>query len=516
VHIESVSIDRVGYPVEQVSNFECSDDLLNRIWRVGVDTLSVCMQDAFEDCPLREHGQYPGDARVQALMQYYCFFDSRLPAKALRQFLQSQRSNGLFNALWPSSTNHVLPDYNLVWVMMLHDYLLYTGDRSVPEHLYANVHLLLENWMRSQESESGLLSYYADPSVPMHEWWLFIDHAPLDKRGEVAAYNAFYYKALRDAASIAALLHQYDDLKKWNERAKNVRDRFNERFWNEELGAYVDCFVEGVQSTTISVQTNTLAILFGLSDELRTQRAMNYLDSDAPRVESSGPYFDFYVLQMLAKLGRERDALQRIRRVWGGMLERGATVWWETFDPNWPEGQLCPDSLCHAWSGAPTYFLPAEMLGVKPLSSDSDSVAIQPRVGDLQWAKGSIVTKGGRVDVEWIVENGAFSIEIDAPCGFTVGLPVKGMRSPKIEEIDLSPETPTRRVRKTYGWDNVIWRNGHERDPYVEWLRRQETDPPEDYISPNRCSAGDDYIWVRSGKTTHVRYVVCEEGIESL
>jgi len=521
IHVERVSVSRIGYPAEQVSSFECSDESLNEIWRIGVDTLSIGMQDSYEDCPLREHGQYPGDVRVQALINYYCFSDTRLVAKALRQFVQCQREDGLFNALWPSSTNHILPDYNLVWVMILHDYYLFTGDKELLRELYPNLRLLLEHWVRSQESENELLQWEPDPSRPMHEWWLFIDHAPLDKRGEVAAYNAFYYQALRDAAKLASALGEIDDTVLWHDRAETVLHAFNDRFWSQEKNAYVDCNSGGSPSETVSEQTNALAVLFGLADSSRCAAVRQFLidarrsssDASSQLVLSGGPYFNFYLLQAMARLGLEHECLDLIRSEWGEMLKRGATTWWETFDARWDDGAICPDSLCHPWSGAPTYFLSAEILGVKPSMPESAVVVIQPRVGDLEWAKGHIKTQRSAVDVEWHSEPDVFRIDIEAPEGYIVGLPIARFARPQIDEIDLSPETPERVARRNYGWGTVIWRDGVEHDPYVDWLATQESDPPADYRQVPRTTVEEGYLWVRGSSLVSARYEVRESPV---
>lgn len=510
LQIECVSVNTVGYPVEQVSEFECSDALLNDIWRVGAYTLSLCMQDQYEDCPLREHGQYPGDLRVGSLTNYYCFFDTALVRKGLAQYVQNQREDGFFNALWPSGTNHALPDYNLVWVMALHDYYLHTGDADLVERLFPNLRLLLDGWIRTQEGIHGLLVYEADAGRMLQEWWLFIDHAPLDKRGEVAAYNAFYYQALRDASKLAAAVGCHEEARAWHSRADAVSRAFNERFWSDENGVYADCRVDDVLSDTVSTHANTLAVLFGLADAERSRRIREYLESEAPRVRTSGPYFDFYVLQMLAKTGAIAEALRLIRSNWGEMLRRGATTWWETFDPLWEDGKLCPDSLCHGWSAAPTYFLPAEVLGVKPSIPGSDVVVIQPGVGDLEWARGRIKTHSHLIEVEWQRRPGHFRLDVNAPGGFIAALPVEGFTDPVIEEIDLSPETPERRARRTYGWGNVIWRHGEQRDPYLDWLATQESEPPEHYRPARRLSAESGYVWIRESPITHVRYDVRE------
>ena len=363
VHLESVSVVRIGYPVEQVSAFECSDERLSEVWRTGVHTLGLQMQDSYEGC-----------AREQALANYYCFFDAGLAAKTLRESAR-------------------LRDWDLAWVLMLHDYYLYTGDKLLVAELYQSLRQLLEECELSED----------------------------DLRG------ALYYQALRDAAKLASAVGEIEDAITWHDRAEQAVDS---------------------------------------SADLDAQTLM-------------GP---FYALQAMLRLGREDECMRMIRESSG---DERASI-------------------------AAVHFLPAEGLGVKPSLPESGVVTIQPRVGDLRWARGTLKTQRCVVEVEWRSEPGRFTIEIDAPEGFIVGLPIGAFRSPRIEEIDLSPETPERRVRRAYGWGSVIWRNDEERDPYVDWLRTQEEEPPEDYISRRRCEVDGGYVWVRESLLTHVRYEVTE------
>ena len=451
--IESVYVSRVGYPVEHVSTFKCSDDTLNEIWRVGVYTLSVCMQDSYESCPLGTGIRDVDAARVQALINYYCFFDSALAAQALEQLARS-------------------PDNNLIWVEMLHDYYLHTADLGLVEQLYPDLRLLIEDRAHSDESED-------------------------------AAHCAFYYQALRDASKLAAAVSNTEDSLAWHERAGHMLSTFNDRFWCDQKGAYVTC---GDPGAPVSVRASILAIVFGLADVGKCSRTWDYLSSSETDSEST-PYFGFYVLQAMARLDKTAEALDLIRSKWGEMLRRGATTWWESFPSD--DVPTCPDSLCSGSSGAPTYFLPAEVLGVKP-STAGGGVTIQPRVGDLSWASGTIKTVSGLAEVEWRIEDGVFRIDVEAPEGFIVGLPVGGFVNPVVDEIDLTPETPERRARRTYGWGTTIWRDGVERDSYIDWLATQESEPPPSYKPTQRCSTDQSYIWVRESVSTHVRYEIRE------
>lgn len=90
-------------------------------------------------------------------------------------------------------------------------------------------------------------------------------------------------------------------------------------------------------------------------------------------------FFYHIVLEALIANGRTGRALEEIRSYWGGMLERGATTWWETFDPSTPACTVpspyhgntptyladhIPVRFCHGWGAAPTYVLTQYVLGV--------------------------------------------------------------------------------------------------------------------------------------------------------
>ncbi len=49
-------------------------------------------------------------------------------------------------------------------------------------------------------------------------------------------------------------------------------------------------------------------------------------------------FYVYYVLEALADAGKHNAALKMIRDYWGGMLDLGATTFWEEFDLQWAEG----------------------------------------------------------------------------------------------------------------------------------------------------------------------------------
>ena len=449
ISIESFSVSSVGYPVEQATTFECSDELLNKIWHTGVYALSLCMQDRYESSAGSLH-QCAADARLQALFNYYCFFDSALAAQALEQTFEDAQ----------------VQSDGLTWVEMLHEYYRYTGDVGLVNQLYPMV--------------GNLLGAHAED--------------------EAATQLALHIQALRTASKLAAVVSSTDDAARWHEQANELHRLFNERFWNEAKSMYRD---DGELGS--SARAGFLAIALGLADADRSGRILERLFSGR-LAEFSAPVHLFCALAAMARMNESQQALDVIRSEWGRMLDRGATTWW-AHCPSEPS-ELDEVGLCDGASSAPTYFLPAEILGVKP--SSPEHIVIQPRVGDLQWAKGRIKTAAGYADVAWHNEDGVFRIDIEAPPGFIVALPIGGFIDPVIDEIDLSPETPERRARKTYGWGTTIWRGGIEHDPYLDWLASQSTEPPSSYTHRDRCAADAGYVWVRESISNHVRYEIRE------
>ncbi|MCL5103497.1 MAG: alpha-L-rhamnosidase N-terminal domain-containing protein [Armatimonadetes bacterium] len=466
VHVEGVSLGEVGYPVAQGWSFECSDDVLNKVFRTGIYTLGLSMQDTYEASPLTDPSQHAWQARTQALLNYYAFSDTDLAAKALRE-------------LAPGLGDRACPDDALLWAIMLHDYYLYTGDRYVVEELYESMRVAIEEHLRAREGDDGL---------------------PRCRGSACPICGAFYYQALRDASKLAAALSNHNDSVLWHSRAEAVFHVYNSTFWSDSAGKYQS----GECSELINMRATALAVAFGLANAGQCDRVRELVASRHELITGADLGWSLYALQAMSRLGMASEALEMIRSIWGGMLSHGATTWWDTYDA----GTACPSSRCCAASGAPTWFLAAEVLGVKPSTPQSPVVIIQPRTGGLEWAKGGFSTHPGFLEVEWRRTKNAFQIDINAPDGFIVALPVAGFAVPVVEERDLNPETPERRARKTYGWGNVIWRDGEERDPYVDWLKSQEEELPENYEARERCRMEEGYIWVRESVTTHVRYIV--------
>lgn len=68
-----------------------------------------------------------------------------------------------------------------------------------------------------------------------------------------------------------------------------------------------------------------------------------------------------HVVDALFSCGLKDEAIQILKEYWGGMIAKGATTFWEVYDPD--DDHLSPysshrlNSYCHAWSCTPAYFI---------------------------------------------------------------------------------------------------------------------------------------------------------------
>lgn len=408
--IDSVSLDLSVYDAGNRGSFVSASDVLNRIWDIGGYTVLLNMDDSYTDCPWRERGEWWGDARVEALVNYYAFGDLGLVRRGILQIGESQRDDGLVAGIYPTDwDNRWLPDYALIWVSSVKDYYDYSGDASVLPELLPRFEKMFDGFFAWHEAANNLLT-----DVPH---WVFIDWAPVEKRGAITALNAFYYKALRDAAELARVGGDGAAAKKYDAKADAVKQAINANLWSAERGAYADCLFEGRICGTVSRQANSLAVLYDIAPAEKQLGIMKMMmDPKSNIVREGSPYFSHYVLEAIRHAGMDDEAMKYIGR-WKEMLDWGATSWWEV----WNTGS----SLCHGWSAAPTFDLSKYVLGVSPAAPGFSRVRIEPpRTGgeDLTFASGVVPTPHGDVKVRWDRGDGqlTFDLRVTVPEGVTV------------------------------------------------------------------------------------------------
>ena len=124
----------------------------------------------------------------------------------------------------------------------------------------------------------------------------------------------------------------------------------------------------------------------------------------------------FYELSALAELGQLKEVIAEILDYWGGMLARGATSFWERFDPAEGDteylamyGRKYGRSLCHAWGAAPLYLIGKYLLGLETGQNCGRSFVLQPAFSLLGDFSMRLPIPGGELVVD--CENDSLKVE---------------------------------------------------------------------------------------------------------
>jgi hypothetical protein len=417
ITLAQVGIRRREFLFDNEGQFDCSDETLNQIWKTGRRTLMGTVQDNFIDGPAGENAQYLADAVIQAGAAVHVFGCYDLAIRAIRHFAEAQFETGELPALCPGDLYMNIPDFSLQWPVWLQRHYLYTGDLQSLKALQPNLKALFNYFEHMAESEDGVLGKTLSESGAR----CFIDHASIDRQGVVTGLNAIYSRSLFCGAWLLEQLADHSGAAQLRQRAAKVIRTMRSLAWVPQRQLFADAWHDGQASEDFSWQTNVLAIYGGLVDEEKNvelfERLFQIEAPYEPLIESDAnfPYFRSYVLETAAAIGKRDWGLKMLCEYWGGMLERGATTWWEHFDPALPAEQVPQGSLCHGAATSPAMYLCTELVGIRPAKPGFGTVYFSPLVGVTDHVKAQIPTLHGHITVEWQqAEMGQFEAVIDA------------------------------------------------------------------------------------------------------
>jgi len=375
------------HPVE--GGFRSSSERLNRIWDVARHTLELNTREFFLDGIKRDRWIWSGDAVQSFLMDYYLSGDGETVKRTFWALCGKAPLEHHINTI---------VDYSLYWLSALETHYLYSGDRAFIERIYERAVTLME-FCLSRRNVAGFLE-----ELPGD--WLFLDWAEMPKNGELSAIQMLLFRALEAMARIAGVAGHPSDATRYQHEAVQLRGRIRSVFWDPVRSVFMHHRVDGCVQSLVTGYANMFSLMFGLVDgaEREQVRQGGLLDPCIPRITT--PYMSFYRLEALCSVGDLAPVTEELLSYWGGMLDRGATSFWELYDPRESGaaqyamyGRPYGKSLCHAWGASPVYLLGRFYLGVSPLEPGFSSYLIHPRLGGLDWIEGSVPSPRGTIRV---------------------------------------------------------------------------------------------------------------------
>ena len=381
-----------------VGSFESSDEIFNRMWKVSLNTVDCSSHEMFVDCPYYEQQQYAMDGGLEALFAFRMTNNPALQKKIIVDMAQSQLPDGMIQANYPSVGCQVIPSFSLYWVMMLREYLRYTGDVGFVKSMSGIADRVLQGF-DDLIGEDGLIG-------PTH-YWPFVDWVPSWPVGvpnggrdkPITVYSMIYAAALDMQSEVCLACGRTGLAKEYGERKERMLAAVNNLCFDRNRGMYTD--VLGISE--FSEHTALWAVLSGAVSGYEAGELIDRVFA-VSGVSKCTFSMNYYMFRALEKAGRYEKYSDRVFEGWRHMLDLHCTTWCENPDS--------PRSECHGWSSAPIYEFSAMMLGVFPEKDGFLKVRIKPLYMGVESAGGRVPMPGGYIDVSRVYKNGKFELNV--------------------------------------------------------------------------------------------------------
>ncbi len=395
VAVEAKSIMR---DIPYLGSFRCSDGRLNEIWQTAAYTVHLNMQDYVWDGIKRDRLVWIGDMHPE-VMTINTVFGSQ---DVVRKSLDFAR-----DGTGPDEWMNGICSYSMWWCIIQRDLYYYTGNLDYLQQQHEYLARLLRK-----------IAACIDGSSEDFKEGRFIDWPTSENPESIhQCLQAMLTMTMKAGMEIAAALKD--------------KELFN------DCDVCAKALASYIPSAPATKQAAALMSLAGILPA--TNGAGTIAEGGA---EGFATFTGYYMLEALASAGKYDEAMQIISDYWGGMLDLGATSFWEdlrysdlskagridefvpegTYDIHKDGGAYCYEGLrhsfCHGWASGPAPWMSRHILGIEPLEPGFKKVRIEPHLGHLDWAEGTFPTPYGLIRVSARkTDDGNIKTDIKLPKG---------------------------------------------------------------------------------------------------
>jgi len=389
------------------SSYHSSNDKLNEIWNFSKNSIRVLNHNIYVDTPTREREPYEADSYLQQLCHYAVDREFSL-ARLSTEYL-------LFKSTWPL-------EWKIFTIMAAWEDYLHTGDNQFLQKYYP----ILRNkppqvLLNGFDERTGLITKEFKDDVGENadivDWPKGLrDSYEYSNCHNVT--NAFYFKAMSELEKIADVLGEANDAKKFSMLASRSKEGIQKHFYDQKNCKFKDNIGSNLHH---SVQSNSFIVEFGAATKEQATNAAAYL---ASRGEIKGNVYSAPFL--LASMFRNGQELEAINFMTGhnsdGTKRKSINNWWHMIELGsgstmeaWDESQDWTVSHSHPWGASPTFIVPREIFGIKPVKPAYELFEIKPLLNSLEYASITTPTIRGQINCSFSKTDLGYSLSVMIP-----------------------------------------------------------------------------------------------------
>lgn len=420
---EDLKIKVVRTAVQRTGHFSCSNQLLNDIYRMVVNTESANLHSIPTDCPQRDERMgWLNDLTARIDQEIYTFNMARFYPKFFLDVVDTQDENGTITCAAPFRFGARPADPVCVSFLLMayKSYQFYGNAQLIRKHFDD-----MKAWIDYlySRTNNGIVdySYYGDWCPPDAFAVTPGSAVSRDTPGLFMSTGYLYYGATL-LSEMAKVTGRSADASRYASMAAEIAIAFNREYWNESTGGYA----------SNNQASNSFALFLGIVPKDKIQRVVDNLAADVKAHGyhlTTGNLCTKYLLEQLTEHGHAEEAYRIATQTtypsWGFMLANGATTLWERWE------YLTGDAMNshnHPMMGSVGSWLYKYVVGINP---DFDHPAfehftIRPYIfTEMDFAEGELKTVKGTIRSAWKKKGHTLMLEVTIPANSraTVVLP---------------------------------------------------------------------------------------------
>ncbi|MCD9022915.1 alpha-L-rhamnosidase C-terminal domain-containing protein [Cohnella silvisoli] len=394
-----VAFQAIHVDLRQVGSFHSDKGLLDRVYEVSAHTNKICHQIGLWDGIKRDRLNWTFDFYLAAKSCYFLWDDYKVIRRAV-----SELGVGTPYGSWMNG----ICEYTLWWLKTVCEYHFHTGDKTFVLEMREPLARHMR-WIEANiDSKHGGIKQQSN---------ILIEWTPLSDAEKQLGLQAVFALTRADLQALLAAVPELGLVCDW---------------------PLAELEEEAFVSADNQLATKVLGIASGYVSEPKSREFLEQYELQDPLT----PLSAYQLAECYSKYGLHERAFRVIADVWGGMLEHGATTFWEAYTLNsdrdfhdslttYTSYGSYRISLCHAWSSTPVKWISENVLGVQAIEPGFTSVSFQPvSVSGMRECQGIVNTPHGPIKVQWhLDENDEMLGEIEAPQEITVIRSLKGVSS---------------------------------------------------------------------------------------
>ena len=408
---------------EDISSFECSDPMLNKLIKMADGAYKSNFADGYPtDCPHREKNGWTGDASIASEHAQYRYENTAAYEKWLRDLVDTRIPSGDICCIAPTSGWGFKwgngPAWDSALPVIAWNLWLYRDDRRVLDEVYPALVRYIA-FTETKASPEGLVSHGLGDWVPVD-----YKHRPSTE----LTSSCYFLQAQEIAARIASVKGLADDVAKYEALAAKTRAAIHAKF--HKGGGRYDNGGQTAQGVVLAFGVVPPELVNGARERLigACEDTDGHVDMGLLGMK--------HVFRALSRAGRTDMAFKMLTNpTWPSPAEwarKGGTTLWE----DWRSGS----SRNHIMFGDFVAWAFQWLAGIRLPDGGTDAVPnpgerafrhvlIAPDPIDaLTYVRASVNGPNGLVKSAWRREAGTFYLEVSVPpnCTAEIRLPYGG------------------------------------------------------------------------------------------